>query len=224
MNTGEIFVLNTKDKGRSFLFSNTSISQSWAQDHMGRGLQNIIFRLFLNMTSIQCMSVPALFHLRVSRSSMPERGMSLLLYQDPRDFLSLEVQQKFPDTVWWRGTPVSIRLASALPAFIYLSTHSLFNDVFNCWGYTRYRMVSEWWTRKHLDGNSVRGIISWLPESWESKINWWVPWDLEPRITVLARTSCNLPNPTRTPLNNGFIQQQMNIKSNERYEIATKVF
>jgi hypothetical protein len=80
-NTGERFLMNTIDNNRSFLFSN--ISLSWAQDHMGCRLQDIIFRLFL--TGIQYMSDSALSHLRVSLSSMTERVTSLLLYQKPRD-------------------------------------------------------------------------------------------------------------------------------------------
>jgi hypothetical protein len=36
------------------------------------------------------------------------------------------------------------------------------------------------------------GVVWRLPEPSDSKIWSWVPWDSEPRITVLARTSCNL--------------------------------
>jgi hypothetical protein len=38
--------------------------------------------------------------------------------------------------------------------------------------------------------------VTWLPESWDSKIWSQVLRDSEPRMSVLVRTSSNLPNPT----------------------------
>jgi hypothetical protein len=34
-------------------------------------------------------------------------------------------------------------------------------------------------------------------ESWGRRIRSWVPWDMEPRMTVLARTISNLSGPTK---------------------------
>jgi hypothetical protein len=42
--------------------------------------------------------------------------------------------------------------------------------------------------------SKVRCEVALLPELWESKIWSWVLWDPEPRMTVLARDSSNLPD------------------------------
>jgi hypothetical protein len=41
--------------------------------------------------------------------------------------------------------------------------------------------------------DSTVGVAAWLPDSWDGKTWSWVPRNLEPRMTVLARHSSNLP-------------------------------
>jgi hypothetical protein len=64
--------------------------------------------------------------------------------------------------------------------------------------------------------DSTVGVAAWLTDSWDGKTWSWVPRNLEPRMTVLARNSSNLPD-RQTDINAG-VGQLHNSQSHETEE------
>jgi hypothetical protein len=112
------------------------------------------------------------------------------IHLSSRNFTTLMAyfQQRKVETNWtgssWRNK---------LPTFLWYDMDPIENYASSCWMHCFLCGPS----CSYINGKQHRHTdswVTWLPESWDSEIWSWVPWNSEPRMTVLARTSSSLPN------------------------------